>query len=857
MPESLSQSNPGAKQRGFVRGLLSHLRRRWWVWYLALVLLSHVSELIPRKARDLGPSVEIGETNSAGPIANTTIRQAYQHWSGALLNPQDADRDIPILLLHGSPGDSGNFGILAPMLANRGYTCYAPDLPGFGGSTHWIADYSVKAHAHAVLAMMDELQIERAHVIVWSMGGGVSLNMADIAPDRVASITLMAAIGAQETEGSGDFLFEHAKYALGYLGFVVGGELVPLPWHRDRWSRHSWIRNFFDTDQRPLGSIMQSMQVPTLILQGRHDFLVPYWAAERHHELIETSELVMFNSSHFIPVTESEAREATVWIVDFLSRVEANQPIGGEVNLAPVSMRTWPVARLHELALWIRSWHWIMQALLFAALARLGITPAIVVAGLLRATESVNLAVSLVGILALRLFSRDGPRISRPDHIARSGLAIWALSFAAWIFAGAIAIPLADRLGGLGMLAGILGASLVVHVLRNLWTTERRQCARASLARICNHEFWPMWVFYAPLVPWLCLLAVRHRSPLVFTCANPGISHGGGVTGESKIEILNAMHDDPQVLEACVIAAGPRPGERAVLAQQCMQEHERLSEFPVVLKPLAGERGIGVHIAHSPDDLGDYFAQHNADTIIQQYHPGPIELGVLWARSTGPHANRRAEAADDGSSSGQTSDQLAGRVVSVTIKDFPSVLADGKRTIRQLILGHPRFRCQAGMFMEELGQRSKNIPPPGERVDLGGIGNHARGAIFRDAPELITPALSQRIDEIARLFKGFDDGELDFGRFDVRVSSLENAACGQQLAIVELNGVLAESTNLYDPAHSVLWAYGVLFAQWAMVFRLGAHRRTAGASPMPVRSFLSMIAADPRASSASTSPTQS
>ncbi len=752
---------------------------------------------------------------------------AYQSWPGAPLSSPDGDPGIPILLLHGSPGDSGNFAILAPMLANRGYTCFAPDLPGFGGSTHWVSDYSVRAHAQAVLAMMDALQIERAHVIVWSMGGGVSLNMAEIAPDRVVSITLMAAIGAQETEGSGEYFFEHGKYALGYLGFVVGGELVPLPWHRSRSFRHSWIRNFFDTDQRPLASIMQSMRVPTLILQGRHDFLVPYWAAQRHHELIENSELVMFDTSHFIPVNEPEASEATDWIVDFLARVEANQPIGGEVNLAPVSVRTWPVARLHELALWIRSWHWVMQVLLFAALARLGITPAIVIAGLLRATESVNLAVSLVGILAFRLFSRDGPRFSRPDHIARSGLAIWALSFAAWLFAGAISIPLGDRLGGFGMLAGILGASLVVHVLRNLWTKERRQCARASLARLWNHEFWPMWIFYGPLVPWLCFLAIRYRGPLVFTCANPGISHGGGVTGESKIDILHAFQDDTHILEAYVIEGGPPPDERSQLVQQCMQEHDRLGEFPIILKPLAGERGVGVQIARSADDVINYFQHNLTDTIIQQYHAGPIELGVLWARD----------------------DQSSGRVLSITIKDFPYVVGDGKSTIRQLILAHPRYRCQREMFESHLAERCDEVPGLDVQASLGGIGNHSRGAIFRDAAELLTPELSKAIDKIACSFKGHDGGQLDFGRFDVRVRSRELAANGEQLAIVELNGVLAESTNLYDPARSVFWAYRVLFGQWSLVYRLGAARRNTGARPMPVGAFIAMVAADKRANS--------
>ena len=751
------------------------------------------------------------------------MQMAYLQWDARTPDPSK----LPILLLHGSPGDASNFQPqLGPLLADAGYTCFAPDLPGFGESSHWVADYSVRAHAHAVLALMDSLAIERAHLVVWSMGGGVSINMADLAPDRVASITLMAAIGAQEGEGSGDYLFEHAKYGLGYLAFVIGAELVPIPWHADRWWRHSWIRNFFDTDQRPLAGIMREMDVPTLILQGRHDFLVPFWAAELHHDLIKRSELVMFDASHFLPVIPVQAEKSSAWIADFLARVEAGQPIGGEVNFAPHPVRTWPVARAHELAAWIRSWHWLMQALLFAAIARVGVTPALGLAGVLRATESVNLAVSLVGILAIRILSRDGPRITRPHQVALCGLSIWSLSFAAWIFASLCAWPWADRLAGPGLILGLLAVLLVVHVLRGIWTRHRRQRMLASLFRIANHEFWPTWLFYLPLAPWLCLLAIRHRAPLVFTCCNPGISHGGGVTGESKIDILNAFQDRSCVLEAHVIAAGPAPADRAQAARRCMQDNERLNAFPIVLKPLAGERGVGVAIARSQADVTRYFQQHHADVIIQQYDPGPLELGVLWVRNASTNA----------------SEKPAGRIHSITIKEFPSIVGDGKRSIRQRVLAHPRFRCQADMFLQQLADRADDIPAAGERVDLSGIGNHARGAIFRDGAALITPALSARIDTIAQSFAGKNGAGLDFARFDIRVPSADHATRAEQLAIVELNGVLAESTNLYDPSRSVLWAYRVLFNQWATVYKLGALRRRAGAKPMSTSAFVSMLA---------------
>ncbi len=824
----MSQSNPGAKRAGSTRALRAHLRRWWWAWYLGLVLVSHAVELLPADdSSGPRPLVEIPATTRSGAVPDRTIHLSYDHWPVGETATSGSSTDhtpLPIILLHGSPGDSRNFATLAPMLASAGRECFAPDLPGFGESSHWVADYSVRAHAHAVLAMMDALDIERAHLVVWSMGGGVSLNMADLAPDRVASITLMAAIGAQETEGSGEYFFEHAKYALGYLGFVVGGELVPLPWHRERWKRHSWIRNFFDTDQRPLSGIMERLETPTLILQGRHDFFVPYWAAQRHHELIGPSRLVMFNAGHFIPVTEDQAEVAAGWMDRFHTSVELGEGIEGEVNLAPLPVRTWTVARAHELGIWIRSWHWTMQSLLFAALGTIGLTPAIAVAGLLRATEDVNLAVSLVGLLALRVFSRDGPKLCRPHLVVLSGFALWALSFAAWIMGGRVALPMGDRFGGAGLLVGFLLVCLGVHVLRGLWTRENRQRARASLARFFGHEFWPSWIFYTPLAPWLILLSIRHRSPLVFTCVNPGISHGGGVSGESKIDILRSITDAPEVLEAHVIDAGPPPDVRARAALALMQSNPRLREFPIVLKPLAGERGVGVRVVHSPGELSDYMQDNLADTIIQQYHPGPIELGVLWERDPG--------ASPEG---------LAGRITSITIKEFPSVVGDAKRNLRELILAHRRYRCQADFFLEKLADRCEDVPGMNERVTLSGIGNHAHGAVFRDAAHLITPALTERIDEIARSFQGKGDGPLDFGRFDLRIPSLDDAARGENLAIVELNGAFAESTNLYDPGRSVLWAFGVLFRQWATIYRLGAWRRRQGATPMRARAFVAMI----------------
>ena len=80
------------------------------------------------------------------------------------------------------------------------------------------------------------------------------------------------------------------------------------------------------------------------------------------------------------------------------------------------------------------------------------------------------------------------------------------------------------------------------------------------------------------------------------------------------------------------------------------------------------------------------------------------------------------------------------------------------------------------------------------------------------------------VDSIAQTFDGFY-----FGRFDVRYADPERFKAGGDLTVIELNGVTSESTNVYDPAHSMLWAYRTLFKQWSLLFQIAAANRCHGA----------------------------
>ncbi|MDZ4828912.1 MAG: carboxylate--amine ligase [Phycisphaerae bacterium] len=321
--------------------------------------------------------------------------------------------------------------------------------------------------------------------------------------------------------------------------------------------------------------------------------------------------------------------------------------------------------------------------------------------------------------------------------------------------------------------------------------------ARANVDRLWRWEFWPRSIFYAPLVPALALLALRYRSATVWTAANPAMPHGG-VAGERKSQILAAL-PAPWALatELIPLTTGSKRLEQLLRAMD-----DRDWSFPVVLKPDVGERGAGVRLVRDCDEAAAAISACSYDLVAQPYHPGPFEAGVFYVRQPGA---------------------TSGSIFSITDKRFPTVTGDGRSSIRRLIWKDTRLRMQAARFLERLGPSAKQVPATGAIVRLAIAGNHCQGTLFADGVHLITPALTRRFDDISRAFPGFY-----FGRFDVRYRSVESFMAGTDFGIVELNGVLSESTNIYDPTRSLVAAYATLIRQWSAAFAIGAANARAG-----------------------------
>lgn len=386
--------------------------------------------------------------------------------------------------------------------------------------------------------------------------------------------------------------------------------------------------------------------------------------------------------------------------------------------------------------------------------------------------------------------------------------AVWTpalVALAAWLGGEALESALAAATGA--TMAVVLASVVALVLVRGALAIARphsRRLIAARVRRLARWEFWPPWMFYPPVVVYIAWLAVRFRGLTVFTAANPAIPDGGFV-GESKFGILSNLTGTPGRVAHTTLLRGSLCREDRVAAARDFVAAPGHS-FPVVVKPDVGQRGEGVEIIRSDEQLVASIAARRGDTVLQAYAPGH-EFGVFWVRRPG---------------------EPRGWIASITEKRFPAVTGDGRSTIAELIDADDRAVLMRRAYNAALGDRAQLVPGTGEVVPLVEVGSHCRGAVFLDGSWVWTEALERAFDRVA----AENDG-IHFGRYDVRVESIEAFRRGEGFTIVELNGVTAEATHIYDPRTRLVDAYRTVFGQWRTAFEIGAANRERGVRPTP------------------------
>jgi pimeloyl-ACP methyl ester carboxylesterase len=267
----------------------------------------------------------------------------YSHFAdidGVSVHYQEKGTGKPLVLLHGFTSSTYSWkDVFEPLSQN--FRVIAVDLKGFGFSGKPDGDYSRRAQATLVGHLLDYLKIEKAWLCGNSMGGEIALNFALQNPQRVAGLILIDSAGVNVT-GSGSLAPRYLLLP------VVGRVLTALALTSDKLVRQGLEKSFYDqtkvTNERvayyyrplktrggqlaavrartqanefPIEPELERISMPTLIIWGAQDALIPLAAGYKINKLIKESKLVIFDSCGHVPQEEMPARvvdEVTTFI---------------------------------------------------------------------------------------------------------------------------------------------------------------------------------------------------------------------------------------------------------------------------------------------------------------------------------------------------------------------------------------------------------------------------------------------------------------------------------------------------------------------------------------------------------------
>lgn len=238
-------------------------------------------------------------------------------------------------------------------------------------------------------------------------------------------------------------------------------------------------------------------------------------------------------------------------------------------------------------------------------------------------------------------------------------------------------------------------------------------------------------------------------------------------------------------------------------------------EYPLIIKPDIGMKGKAVIKVNNDRDLLSAAARFTVDYIIQPYVHYPKEIGIFYVR----YPNEKE-----------------GKITGIVEKEFLSVTGDGISAIETLLYNTPRYILQIPVLKKLLGAGINDILQKGKETILVPYGNHVRGSLFLDSTYKNTKQIESVIDKACKSIDGFY-----FGRLDIRFNSFEELAEDKNWCIIELNGAGSEPTHMYDPKHSLFFAWREIIRHWKMLYEVSIQNRKKGFSYLSYKEGVAMF----------------
>ena len=237
--------------------------------------------------------------------------------------------------------------------------------------------------------------------------------------------------------------------------------------------------------------------------------------------------------------------------------------------------------------------------------------------------------------------------------------------------------------------------------------------------------------------------------------------------------------------------------------------------FPCIAKPDIGAKGQGVEKIYTAESIVVYASKINMDFLIQEFIAYPEEVGIFYCRFP---------------------DETDGFITGIVAKEFLIIKGDGVSTITELVMKDPRYHFQLAALKKVYGEEMNTVPEKDALKNLVPYGNHARGAKFIDVSHWADEKFTKTFDGVCKQIP-----EFYFGRLDIMYSNLEDLKAGKNFTIIELNGAGSEPTHIYDPRHSVFFAWKEITRHFKLLCTISIKNHKRGFPYLTVKEGLQMF----------------
>jgi pimeloyl-ACP methyl ester carboxylesterase len=253
------------------------------------------------------------ETLTRARLAYSGFHNEYTIIRGNRIHYYEGGSGAPVVLLHGLGSRAEDWANLMPQLKQAGFHVYAIDLLGYGRSARPAnATYSIPEEAQYVEEFIAQRRLDKVNLVGWSMGGWVAMRIALDKPERIGRLVLCDSAGIRFEPTFTIFDFEPTTIPAVQRLYSL---LMPRPTEMPDFLARDMIRRFkqlnwvVDRSARSmfhgndlLDGKLGSLQMPTLILWGKQDHLIPLATGVSMHQQIPQSVLEIYDGcGHLAP----------------------------------------------------------------------------------------------------------------------------------------------------------------------------------------------------------------------------------------------------------------------------------------------------------------------------------------------------------------------------------------------------------------------------------------------------------------------------------------------------------------------------------------------------------------------------